>query len=159
MDAPEIYNAAVFGKYDRVRAILAADPDAVHACDQYGFTALHGVAGEDHPDMIWLLVDAGADVNAANEMGHTPLHFAANADAVRALVAAGADVNARSRDGSTPLHLAVEAPGGVGAVEALLAAGAAVDAVNARGRTPLDIAVARGDSVKATILQRFARGQ
>jgi ankyrin repeat protein len=159
MGGPEIYNAAVFGRYDRVRAILATDPEAVHTRDEYGFTVLHGVAGEDHPDMIRLLVDAGADVNAGNDMGHTPLHLAANVDAVRVLVTAGADVNARSLDGSTPLHLAVEEPGRVGVVEALLAAGAEVGAVNARGRTPLDIAVARGENAKITLLQRFSRGR
>src|SRR3712207_5168927 len=55
------------------------------------------------------LLDAGADVNAADENGYTPLMEAAHAphpEAVRLLLAAGADLEARNRLGSTALHSA-----------------------------------------------------
>ena len=61
------------------------------------------------------LIRAGADVNARDEGGLTPLHAAAIndgvereivADAVRALIEAGADVNALSYKGYTPVFLA-----------------------------------------------------
>jgi uncharacterized protein len=152
MNDPEIYKAAVFGKYDRVRAIIAADPCAVNARDKYGFSALHGVAGEDRPDMIRLLIAAGADVDARNVNGHTPLHLAAYPDAVRALVDAGADLEARANDGGTPLHLAAETPDRGDVMAALLDAGAKVNAVNAKGRTPLDIAVMRAEDDKVELL-------
>ena len=49
--------------------------------------------------MVTALVKAGADVNARNEDGVTPLHFAAASGTtpavVAALVKAGADVNVR----------------------------------------------------------------
>ncbi len=153
MDDPEIYAAAVFGKYDRVRAILATNPEAVHARDRFGFTPLHGVAGEDHPDMIALLIFAGADADARNGMGHTPLHLAANPGVVQTLVEAGANVDARSNDGSTPLHVATGEPFGGRVMAALLDAGADVNAVNARGRTPLDIATARAEDDKVELLR------
>ncbi|MGL4463239.1 MAG: ankyrin repeat domain-containing protein [Planctomycetia bacterium] len=154
MTDPEIHEAAIFGDYDRVRAILAADPKAIHARDKYGFTALHGVAGEDHPEMIRLLADAGADVNAGDDRGHTPLHLAANPEAVEALVEVGADVNARSRDGGTPLHLAAGEADRADVMAALLEAGADAKAVDARGETALDVALARGDDDKIALLRR-----
>jgi ankyrin repeat protein len=51
-------------------------------------------------------VQSGADVNAADEFGCTPLHWAAAAnvnDVADFLVANGADVNAEDNDGLTPL--------------------------------------------------------
>ena len=50
----------------------------------------------------------GADVNAKNDHGGTPLHYAAyrndNSAVIEALLEAGADVNAKNDDGNTPLH-------------------------------------------------------
>ena len=48
---------------------------------------------------------AGADVNAKNQNGSTPLHEAATKDVAELLIAEGADVNAKD-DGWTPLHSA-----------------------------------------------------
>ncbi|KZS60289.1 ankyrin repeat domain-containing protein [Mycobacterium ostraviense] len=56
------------------------------------------------------LLDAGADVNAIDEQGCTPLHFAAKGESdeiVRLLLDAGADVNARNDKDETPLYNAV----------------------------------------------------
>ena len=57
---------------------------------------------------------AGADVNARERGGHTPLHLAAccndNPAVIAALLEAGAEVNARDEDGDTPLHLAYDDP-------------------------------------------------
>jgi ankyrin repeat protein len=52
----------------------------------------------------------GADVNAKNEYGNTPLHPAAiegHKEVVELLIAAGADVNAKIDHGDTPLDLAI----------------------------------------------------
>lgn len=81
---------------------------------------------------------AGADPNARNHSGHTPLHLAKGADDVAALLAAGADPNARNDNGFTPLHWA-DSPDGVAA---LLAAGADLNARDdLLGFTPLHWAV------------------
>jgi ankyrin repeat protein len=56
------------------------------------------------------LIDAGADVDARDDVGSTPLHFAAKGeseDVVRLLVDSGADVNAVNSRGETPLNNAV----------------------------------------------------
>ena len=63
----------------------------------------------NNPDIINALIQAGADVNAKDEEGETPLHGAAdentNPDIIIALVQAGANINAQDRLlGSTPLR-------------------------------------------------------
>ena len=63
------------------------------------------------PDLVPLLVDAGADVNATEGGGMTPLHYAA-ADGLGPLVSvlldAGADASATDESGKTPLDWALE---------------------------------------------------
>ncbi|MDC3309545.1 ankyrin repeat domain-containing protein [bacterium] len=91
-------------------------------------------------------LDAGADVNARDKDGYTPLLLAAGystAESIQLLIAAGADVNARTEKGYTPLHSAVgtlhSAVGNSSAegVQLLIAAGAEVNARDESGYTPL----------------------
>jgi len=72
---------------------------------------------------IVLLLGAGADPNARDMDGVTPLHRAVrtrSAAAVEALLEGGAKINARNKSGSTPLRLAGLTTGrsGSGAAEA-----------------------------------------
>ena len=82
--------------------------------------------------MIEALLAAGADPMARDEIGFTPLHFAAATNAnpavIEALLAAGADLEARSRFGRMPLHNAAENNENPAVLEALLAAGADLEA-------------------------------
>ena len=93
--------------------------------------------------MIGVLIAAGADLEARDNSGMTPLHEAAmfnkTSAAAEALLAAGADVNARDTWGLTPLHMVAsidECPGMFGV---LLAAGADPEARERSGLTPADI--------------------
>ncbi len=61
-------------------------------------------------DSVLELVDAGADVNTADGLGGTPLHWAATVasqESVAALLSAGADINAKDENDWTPLELAI----------------------------------------------------
>jgi len=63
----------------------------------------------NHRKVAELLLERGADVNAADTLFNTPLHLAAlvdNQEVVKLLIERGADVNARNNRGWTPLHIA-----------------------------------------------------
>ena len=105
--------------------------------DRRSATDLHFAARAGDVEEIARLVAAGADVNARDAHGNTPLKYASAEPvpaAVRKLIELGADVNLGDDRGFTPLHCA--AAHGFHAeaaemAEALLARGADV---NARSR-------------------------
>ena len=88
----------------------------------------------------------GADVNATDEVGWTPLHRAVigshtdHTETAEFLIASGADVNARNAIGWTPLFYAAAKTGSghKEIVELLIANNADVNALSVNGKTPLD---------------------
>lgn len=105
-----MFRAVKSGDAAKVRSLLALDPGLVHARDKDQSTPLHYAAWKDQPEVVELLLDAGADIQAHNENYHwgtTALHAAAhgnNPKAVAALLRRGADVNALKANGTgTPL--------------------------------------------------------
>ena len=100
----------------------------------------------------------GADVNAVDNWGDTPLHYLAlgrsndiKGELIRVLIEAGADVDVRNYRKMTPLFKAVD-DGNVDHVRALLQAGANVNVRDKGGDTPLHQATWKRDTDLLTLL-------
>jgi ankyrin repeat protein len=93
-----------------------------------------------HKNMVELLLAAGADVNARDDKGNTPLDVTWEPDIAELLLARGANVNAKDSRGETALHCAV-VWGDKDMAKWLIAHNADVNAGDKYGKTPLDDAV------------------
>jgi hypothetical protein len=142
-------------RLDCLRALLEAGAK-VGDIDQAGNTALHWAARMGLAGVCKELLTKGADVEARNTAGLTPLMAAAeHVDGYRpggaedVLLAAGAKVDEEDRQGETALHKAVVNPG---LCARLAAAGARVDHKDKRGRSALHKAVDKNRATSAGIL-------
>ena len=106
-----------------LQVFLEAGADVNQRESQLDRTPLHAVAsslfgvGASTAEFARALLGAGANVNARDRWGQTPLHTAAASrrsgardSLVVVLLEGGAAVNARSESGETPLHVALGNP-------------------------------------------------
>jgi len=117
-----------------------------------GETPLHWAAGNGLVVIAEGLLENGADIDAQDLFGRTPLHRAvADPAMVAFLIREGANVNTRDVFGRTPLH---EALPYVESVVLLVDFGAEIDAQDFMGHTPLERATRLGTSRRnLTVIQ------
>jgi cytohesin len=183
--ASTIESATELGDVAKVETLLAENPTLLEArTGTLDNTPLHIAAVHGQHEVINVLLQKGAAVDARNSAELTPIHFAAmhkHRKAAELLLANGADAERKGAQGNTPLHFAVvpaEAefkymivptgsgfvPISVGAlgaeaglVELLLAQGVDINARNNKGNTPLHIAAWK-EGTEAAIKSLLAHG-
>jgi ankyrin repeat protein len=96
--------------YQIAELILDSGFDINELRPDQGRTLLHGAANRGTLKAVKWLVEHGANPNALDGGGRTPLHVCAernrSAATIKLLVAAGADLSARDASGHTPLDYA-----------------------------------------------------
>jgi uncharacterized protein len=108
----DVFDAAAFGRLDRLRELLADEPARARAFSDDGFTALHLAVYAAQEDAARILIDAGADVDvrSTGSIAQVPplgtAAFVRSLPLARLLLDAGADVNGHGAGGFTPLDSA-----------------------------------------------------
>lgn len=133
VEAAPIHRAAEDGNLSKVKAELEKGVDVDSPDDKWPEgTPLHRATTAEVAEY---LIDHGANVNAKDKVGASPLHYA-DEDVARVLIANGAEVNAKTKEGETPLHFTSRG-GDVEAAELLIDNGADLNAADEFGATPM----------------------
>ena len=151
-----IHDAAKTGDMAAVRALLEKQPGLLNAPNNDGQTPLHVAAKNGHKEIVGLLLEKGAEVNARDRFQGTPLHWAVfygHKEVAELLLVKGAAVNTKERKGWTPLHYAAW-KGYKDLAELLIANDADVNAQQEEGMTPLHEAALSGKKDMAKLLAR-----
>lgn len=113
----ELHIACRDGDKEKVEQLLEApavkDPPPgmrpLEALAKFGWTPLIFAARHGHPDIVTMLVDAGAFLHAKDHSGSTAMHSAAFAGSVKTietLLDLGSPIDPVNKRGQTPLHVA-----------------------------------------------------
>jgi len=150
----QLMRAAELGEMALLDIALRNDAD-IHAVDpQSGRTALHLAAAGGHAEVVEVLANLGAEIDATDPNGRTPLALAAEngrEEVVKLLLAFEADLQHVDGTGRTPLLLA-SAVGTFETVRLLVDAGADVNVADRSGTTPLLWSAGSGDARAVELL-------
>jgi ankyrin repeat protein len=134
--AGPIHSAARSRDIDEIKSVLNIGVSVDHE-DENGWTALMVSIFEDNFEIADYLISIGANVNAANNGGRTPMFFAYSDKMIKSLINNGANVNHQDNMGYTPL---MDASSQVASI--LIENGAEINLKNRVGMTALHYATA-----------------
>lgn len=142
--------AAVEGKLDVVELLLDRGAD-INALSINNETALVRSVGMSHESAA-LLLQRGADIEKGNPLAHAA--GIGDVRMIQLLLEKGANVNAATSEGHSPLTAAVSREVSPDIIRLLLKAGADVNHRTKRGETALTIAEQNGDDAMVSLLKR-----
>ena len=88
---PNCSSDSGFESTTKLREMLQQNPSFVHETSDHYQTLLHYAASDNHIGAVELLLDLGADPNAVDSWGQTPMHKVEVADSAILLLKYGAD--------------------------------------------------------------------
>ncbi|KNC84668.1 hypothetical protein SARC_03129 [Sphaeroforma arctica JP610] len=170
MAAPEVFISPLFRavmdhRIDELRRLLDIGANIFETTDKMR-SLLHVAVAEGDTDIVSLLLERGANVEAKDSAKNTPLYSALNVNGVfnseiiALLLNSGADVNVKNKEQKTPLFMAVDSHENfsqiANIVDMLLEAGADIDAHGPGKLTPLSRAA--GESKTEIVAMLLTHG-
>ncbi|MFT5359219.1 MAG: ankyrin repeat protein/WD40 repeat protein, partial [Polyangiales bacterium] len=155
-DQVPLVSACAESAFEAARALVECGADPNRRAERDSSALFCAVGGpEDRPDIVQLLLDAGAEVDPVDSIsGNTPFMwalFTGNGAMATVLLEAGADMKVRSKGRGTALQMAA-LRGMTEVVKRLLTAGVKVDLKNSDGATALLSAVPAGHTDVVSLL-------
>ncbi|GAB4282904.1 MAG: hypothetical protein Kow0029_28750 [Candidatus Rifleibacteriota bacterium] len=143
-DAADFHDLLQSGEIREIRQEIDRDRRLATLKDELGRTPLHLAAEKGDLDLVNILINYGADVNATDNLkGFTPMHYAAlhnHCKIIAFLLSRCASLEIQDVDGNMPLHFSA-ANGCVDAVKILLDHQADPNCMNKLWQSPLHKAV------------------
>ncbi len=154
-----------------LRKIEAGEPVDLAQASVNGLTALHiAVQHANDPTIIQKLIAGGADIDALDSAGDTPLHHALKAGKWemaktlidKNLIGKKANVNALDGEGNTPLYMVLtkdlKQADNLAMADFLVKNGADIDAAGSSGDTMLNLLISKNnlEAVKFLVLNGAA---
>ena len=132
--------------YKEVKSAIAGGADVNEKTDSNSTPLMFSFVNKDK-EIPKLLIKSGADVNAVNAKGWTPLFYAVEIrrddilDTIKYLVKSGADLEYKNSAGQTPLAYSTEINKNEKVIKLLIDLGANINTKNNIGITPLFYAI------------------
>ena len=160
----DVFQAAQLGDALRLQDILDSHPHLANTENSDGLTLLGYAAHFGHKEVVELLLNHNANVNAVSHSkksyipSNTALHAAIagerNMDVIRLLLTHQAQTNIFDNNGHTCLHAAAFHDDNTEIIHLLIEHGADVNAKIEGGETALSLAIKQGNNSVAELLRK-----